>query len=224
MQSGECAPCAAEDAWDSWSQKSKGGLLIGCIVVGLVALAVAFLQPVWPALERAIDAATQAAADGARRAADAGSTCYRRCCCRGPPLDEPAAAAGTKAASLSHDKAGVLTPVSAAPGAAPGAVLAGHHHHTRRIDVNAVQHSLASNAAFAIGNVAAFVAEVDGGAEEEDTGAGADVSGVERQTDFLDRVEEFLLQFKAAMKIFINFFRTTPALHCTAPALTRGVR
>ena len=234
LQSGECAPCDPEDAWDSWSQDSKGGLLIGCIIAGLLVLAIAFLQPVWPALERAVDVALQAAADGARRAADACSACFRRCCCRGPPVDEHDAAADTKAAqpprdasdksehnvAATGDKAGAETAVSAASGAA---APMGHHHRTRRIDVNAVEHSLASNAAFAVGNVAAFVAEVDGGAQEEDTGAGGEASGVERQTDFLDRVEEVLLQFKAAMKIFINFFRTTPPCACAACALTRSV-
>ena len=217
LQSGECAPCAAKDAWDNWSQDSKGGLLVGCIVVGLVALAVAFLQPVWPALERAVDATLQAAVDGSRRAADSGSACYRRCCCRGPSLVEPSAAMDTKAAPPLHDavargvdatadKAGGITPVSVAPEAAAKTASSNHHHRTRRIDANAVDHSLASNAAFAIGNVAALVTEVDGGAEEDDTGA-VQVVGVERQTDFMDRVEEVFLQFKAATKIFVNFFR-----------------
>ena len=220
VQSGECAPCAAEDAWDSWSQGSKGGLLIGCIVVGLGVLAIAFLQPVWPALERAVDAALQSAADGGRRAADSVSACFRRCCCRAPPLVDSSAVTApvdTKAATplrdagacsveAAADKASGTTPVSVAPGSATMTVPVGHHHNTRRIDVSAVQHSLASNAAFAVGNAAAFVAEVDGGAEDEDAVVG-DASGVERQTDFLDRVEEFFLQFKAATKIFVNFFR-----------------
>ena len=67
-----------------------------------------------------------------------------------------------------------------------------------------MNHSLAANAAFAVGNVAAFVAEVDGGAEEEDTAGAGVAAGVERQTDFLDRLEEAIMQIKAAGTILIK--------------------
>ena len=237
MQSGECAPCDPEDAWDSWSQRSKGGLLIGCIIAGLIVLAVAFLQPVWPALERGVEAATEAAAKAAGRAADAGSACFNRCCCRGAPAvdEKPAAkakaaeaqaehAAPPQAVSITSDAAS-SPPDTGAPKPSLTSVTSrlGHHHHTRRINAEAVEHSLAANAAFALGNVAAFAAQVDGGAEEEDTGAGGEPSGVERQTDFLDRLEEFVMQFKAAMKVFINFFRAFPLRVRCLRALTRSV-
>jgi len=211
LQSGACAPCKPQDAWDSWSQRSKAGLLVGCIVAGLFVLAIAFLQPVWPALERATDAAISGATEGARRASDAGSACFRRCCCRGPPPVDAAPVktvddTPTETESLSS-KAGADVP---AAGQDPQSIAAGqiarlgHFHHTRRIDVNAVNHSLAANAAFAVGNVAAFVAEVDGGAEEEDTAGAGVAAGVERQTDFLDRLEEAIMQIKAAGKILIK--------------------
>ena len=212
MQSGECAPCDAADAWDSWSQRSKGGLLAGCIVAGLVVLALAFLQPVWPGLEHATEAAMEAAANGARRAGDAAMACFRRCCCRGLP---DATDGQSKPGSAgSEDAVPSPTRTPAAPDAEPclesvasmPSRMGLNKHHTRRIDVNAVEHTLASNAAFAAGNVVAFVTEVDGGAEEEDT-EGVGARGVERQTDFLDRLEEFMLQFKASFKILINFFR-----------------
>ena len=236
LQSGECALCDPEDAWDSWSQDSKGGLLIGCIIAGLIVLSTAFLQPVWPALERGVAAASEAAAKAASRAAGAASDCFRRCCCRdAPAADEHPPAKATKAhaehaapppavTSIAKDAASSPSDASS-PKASLTSVSSqlGHHHRTRRIDTEAVEHSLAANAAFALGNVAAFVAQVDGGAEEEDTGAGEEPSGVERQTDFLDRVEEFFLQFKAAMKVFINFFRACPLRMRCLRALTRSI-
>ena len=218
MQSGECAPCNPEDAWDSWKQKSKAGLLVGCIIAGTFVLALAFLLPVWPALERGVNTATEAATKVAGRTADAGSACFRRCCCRGAPaVDKQPPAKTTEAAqdaappqTVSITQEAASSPADAdAPKASLTSSVSqlGHHHRTRRIDTEAVNHSLAANAAFALGNVAAFAAQVDGGVEEEDTGVGGQ-SGVECQTDFLDRLEEFFMQFKAAMKVFVNFFRT----------------
>ena len=230
MQSGECAVCDPKEAWDSWSQRSKGGLLVGCIIAGLIALAVAFLQPVWPGLEQAIEAATKATSNGIHRAGDAASACYRRCCCRGPPPvemhhakakhdtapdgehtpPEPIALTNGDAAvngdANDNGKLKGTSPSAPLPTATPAAPLV-RKHHTRRIDAEAVEHTLASNAAFAMGNVAAFVAGVDGGAEEEDTAGAGEASGVERQTDAMDRLEELLLQFKSALKILVNFFQ-----------------
>jgi hypothetical protein len=226
MQSGECAPCAAENAWDSWSQKSKAGLLVGCIIAGLFGLALAFLQPVWPALERGVEAAADAVIKAAGRAANFGAACFRRCCCgRGAPAaDEQPPAKTVEAQAATASPPDPSDPTASLPMAT---ARLGHHHHTRRIDTEAVNHSLAANAAFALGNVAAFVAEVDGGAEEEDTGAGGEASGVERHTDFLDRLEELFLQFKASMKVFVNFYRTRmrqSALRaCYLRALTRSI-
>ena len=77
------------------------------------------------------------------------------------------------------------------------------HHRSKRFDVGAVERSLASNAAFAVGNVAAFVSGVDGGVEEEDT-AGMQTSGVERHTDAMDRIDELIIQFKGYSKILVK--------------------
>ena len=77
------------------------------------------------------------------------------------------------------------------------------HHRSKRFDVGAVERSLASNAAFAVGNVAAFVSGVDGGVEEEDT-AGMQTSGVERHTDAMDRIDELIVQFKGYSKILVK--------------------
>ena len=235
MQSGECASCDPADAWDSWRPKSKAGLLVGCTIVGLFVLAIAFLQPVWPALERGVEATAEAAVKAAGRAADAGSACFRRCCCHGAPAVDkqpPAKTAEVPAKDAALPQAVSITKDAASSPAdanAPKASLnsapsgLGHHHRTRRIDTEAVDHSLVANAAFALGNVAAFAAQVDGGVEEEDTGGAEGPSGVERQTDFLDRLEEFLMQFKAAMKVFINFFRTFLLRVRCLRSLTRSI-
>ena len=78
LQSGVCAPCSPNDAFDAWSTGSKAGLLVGCIIFAIIVLAVAVFQPIAPAVENGI-AATVSAAQAAKTRLVACITCA--CCC-----------------------------------------------------------------------------------------------------------------------------------------------
>ena len=237
LQSGECAPCRPRDAWVNWSRGARGGLLAACVVFALAFIALAFLQPVLPGLERGVSAATARASAAAERVQRHATACMHRCCVccfrevKAPSGDQPPSppahanedgvtrqtSVQLSAVTVDGDGAQAAMPAESAVSAPQPQPQphAGFHHKTRKLDVAAVERSLAANAAFAMGNVAAFVADVDGGVEEEDTGAAEAVSGVERHTDAMDRLDEAISQFKAYLKILI---KCAPQRQCSTHA------
>ena len=269
LQSGECAPCKPENAWRNWSSSARGGLVAGCVIFALIFLALVFLQPVFPELERVADAATARFLRAVDQSTEVATNCFHRCCCCFAPtptkearksaaksrktsttddampesdllsadanglsvLKTVAPVANGNGASHSHaDTAGehavsATTTKSSVPAQASGSIVfvngaseaenvanplgqvsGKFHHRSKRFDVGAVERSLASNAVFAVGNVAALVTQVDGGIEEEDT-TGAQTSGIERQTDTMDRIDEFIIQLKGYTKILVKCAR-----------------
>ena len=223
LQSGECAPCAPEDAWRNWSSHARGGVIAGCFIFALVFVTLTFLQPLFPELERWTEGATAHFLRAWEHSMEAATRCFHRCCCCFAPTPKARKSSdqSRKVSTTNGDETGINsltaqdksaavhdapTPgsngASKADSAAPNDTQR-FHHRSKRFDVAAVERSLASNAAFAVGNVVAFAAGVDGGVQEEDT-AGAETSGVERHTDAMDRIEEFIIQLKGYTKILIK--------------------
>ena len=208
LQSGECAPCRERDAWANWSRGAKAGTLVACIIFAIVFITLAFLQPVLPGLERKVDDLTARAMETGQRMQERATACFHSCCSccvravekDPPPKPEQAIdAAPPPRRSESLLCAAPAAPAHAEAEAKPHPL---HHHKTRKLDVAAVERSLAANAAFAVGNVAAFMSDIDGGVEEDDTGE--EVSGVERHTDAMDRLEELMIQLKGYSKILVK--------------------
>lgn len=140
LQSGACSPCNPADAWDSWSPRNQAGLLVGCVIVGMVFLALAFLQPAWPRLERAADATKKRLLAAARRVADAVSAVLSYGARKHAPTATPAAP--ETSTEVDH---------AAGDAAAPDSERAQSerlHRHSRRLSLLAVSDSLAANAAF----------------------------------------------------------------------------
>ena len=57
MQSGACAPCDPSQAYANWSKNNKTMLLVGSVVVGIVGVLLLLFQPLFPYLERRLNAA-----------------------------------------------------------------------------------------------------------------------------------------------------------------------
>ena len=213
-QSGECAICDPADAWPNWSQQNKAGLLVGCLVFALLFIAFVFFQPLSPSLERAADTGSAACATFADRALEAFKRCL--CCACGYKTHRPVVKEDhesdneEKPHTTSTENASGAHPPQTSETAAEQKPV--QRHRTNRIDVSAVEHSLAANAAFAAGNVIAFAADVDGGVEEEDTVGEGERSAVEAHTDMADRIDEWIIQIKGYTKVFIKCDPTPPRL------------
>ena len=207
-QSGECAVCAPGDAWANWSQRSKAGLLVGCLVFALLFIAFAFLQPLSPTLERVADGIMAAFSSFAERS----QASIKRCLCGASP-EKTKEAADKEHQAAGHEEEAQPIELHSGEGAAPqpsdkvetAAVQKPvQRHRSNRVDASVLEHSLAANAAFAAGNVIALATQVDGGMEEEDTVGEGERGAVEAQTDMADRLDELISQIKGYSKVFIK--------------------
>ena len=174
LQSGVCAPCDPKDAFDNWSSGSKGGLLVGCAVAGVIIIAFGLFQPLSPGLERIAEAGVAKA----HSTKDALFACVTCACCRSKPATKTTADAAARA-----------------PQSSETVVVA-----TARDE--AVNHALSSNAAFGLGMAMAAAdsgddAESSGGDSE---GGGA----VEAALDFQDELEELLEKLQRYAKIVVK--------------------
>ena len=207
-QSGECAVCAPGDAWANWSQRSKAGLLVGCLVFALLFIAFVFLQPLSPTLERVSDGIMAACSSFAERS----QASVKRCLCGASPektkeaADKEHQAAGheeeAQPIELHSGEGAAAQPSEKAETAAVQKPV--QRHRSNRVDASVLEHSLAANAAFAAGNVIALATQVDGGMEEEDTVGEGERGAVEAQTDMADRLDELISQIKGYSKVFIK--------------------
>jgi hypothetical protein len=208
VQSGECLPCDAADAWTAWSPGSRAGLLVGCVVAGLIVIAFGFLQPLVPALERAA-AAISAGAKAARVKAVSCITCA---CCR-RKQSEPAASDAPKAIDLQSSAA---APAGQPAAAGDASKSQHHHHHSNHAAQDGAVHQAEGNAAFAMGNMAALMS--DDGGDEDDGGSDEGVAG---HMDFLDVFEETLNKLQRFGKIII---KCAPACVCARAVAPRRKR
>ena len=195
LQSGVCAPCDPKDAFDNWSQGSKGGLLIGCIIAGLIILAFALFQPIVPALERSATAMTEAAGSATERL----KACITCACCRSKPR-EPIPAASTEGAAAHHNGANGKHDKEAKK----------HNGTVAEAREQAMDHIVSSNAAFAMGGFASALAGDDGGDEDDgegsNSGGGFD-EGIAEHLDFMDELEEKLEKLQKISKIIVKCAR-----------------
>jgi hypothetical protein len=198
LQSGVCAPCDPKDAFDNWSQGSKGGLLIGCIIAGLIILAFGLFQPIVPALERSATAMTEAAGSATERL----KACITCACCRSKP-DEPAPAEPIAGAAAPHNG---LNGANGANG--KHAKEAKKHGGTvAEARENAMDHIVSSNTAFAMGGFASAFAGDDGGNDDDgegSNGSGGFDEGIAEHLDFMDELEEKLEKLQKISKIIVK--------------------
>jgi hypothetical protein len=182
LQSGVCAPCDPKDAFDNWSSGSKCGLLIGCIIAGILILAFGLFQPLSPGLE-GIAAAVVAAAHSVKDALVSCVTCARRRSRKPPPpppADEkavlPAKAAPAPHSSDKHEAAGSVTAARN----------------------EALDHTLNSNVAFGLG-----MAMADD--DDRSNGDGSEGLGhMDAALDGMDELEELLEKLQKYMKILVK--------------------
>ena len=196
LQSGVCAPCDPKDAFENWSEGSRGGLIIGCAIAGVIIIAFALFQPLSPGLEYAATRIVDAASAGASSLKEAVVSCVT-CACRssGPP-DPPAAKIDEDAA---RD-----------PTSAPQAIRAS----TR--DAGAASLGLG-------GMMGSLGGDDGGGGEDEDEGGSASESdgAVDMALDFQDEMEELLEKLQKYAKIIIKCVARLQCLVAGFAALTR---
>lgn len=201
LQSGQCLPCRASDAFDNWGERSKAALLVPCIIAGLVVIAFALFQPIVPALEHA--SATILASLSA--ACELSFSC---CCCRRESSKESAHA-------TSHCKAGadddvVLSDMNPAPAVgmatphADGAPTVAPQRKTGILQAHqavqaAVAHGIDATLASGIGNAMAVGMELDEDEMEE--------NAAEVILEGFDGLEDLVEQVRRVAKILINFYQ-----------------
>ena len=179
LQSGVCAPCDPKDAFDNWSDGSKGGLLIGCAAAGVIIIAFALFQPLSPGLELAANRIVDAASAAAAWLKEALASCVA-CVCR-------SSAAEPSASKIDEDAA--RDPGSGSPSQVPLASMRN-----------------AGAASLGLGGLAMAGGDDDGGGEEEDDGeSGSESDGaVDVVLDFQDELEEMLEKLQKYAKIIVK--------------------
>ena len=102
-----------------------------------------------------------------------------------------------------------------------------HHRHFEERQVYGVVHADATmaaqvqtNAAFAMGSMAAFTG--DDGGDDEGGGGGMNISGVEGQLDFMDMLEELIEKLQKMSKIIVNVRARAFAALLDCALLTRA--
>jgi hypothetical protein len=199
LQSGVCGPCDPKDAFDNWSTGSKGGLLIGCIVAGVIVVAFGLFQPLSPGLER-IAAAMVAAAHSVK---DALMSCITCGCCRRTD-------ASTARKQIAHD---------AARGPQSNESNKNETGFVATARDEAVDHALNSTAAFGLGM--AMMGD-DNYGDAGSSGSGSEGErAVEAALDFQDEMEELLEALQRYAKIIVKCVHRRRHAHSRRGGLCR---
>jgi hypothetical protein len=223
MQSGVCAPCDPADAWAAWPRRSRAGLLVGMVVVGLALLALLFFQPIVPALERGVQAALKRASAAAHCAKER----FCSCCCGRQSSNAlaPSDGAGDSAAAPGQPRSEALvaatTSAPAQEDAAPGDAASVHQHHLHAVRV-AHQHTqdqaAAHQAAFAVGSAVVLGSMLADGADELDGGSSLGDGAVAEADETMNLLEEMVDMLRKIAKIIVKSARLRPALQRFADA------
>jgi hypothetical protein len=201
VQSGVCAACDPKDSFANWNETFKSLLYAAAIILGFLAIAVLFFQPLSPRLERMVDATIEFGTNASARAKD----CLKCACCRKKPEADAAPKAKAedevKAETKQQPQTAALAPNPqamaasttvriGADGAASGDAHAAQHHGAaafrakhysdaaKEAHHDAIDFQLAGNMAYAAGVASAF--NVPGGNDNnnDDNDDGSDGGSV----------------------------------------------
>ena len=201
LQSGVCAPCDPQDAFENWSEGSRSGLIIGCAVAGVIIIAFALFQPLSPGLEFAATKIWDAASAAASWLKEALVSCVT-CACRSSSSGRSDLAAPKIDEDAARDPDSEPTRQGAMP--------------VSSRNVGAASLGLG-------GMMGGMMADDNGGGEGEDEGGSESDGAVDVALDFQDEMEEMLEKLQKYAKIIIKCVARSCLPACFT-ALTRHAR
>ena len=239
IQSGVCAICSPSDSFANWNGTFKSLLYAAAVILGFLAVAVLFFQPLIPRLEKAVDATIEFGSNAATHA----KSCIKCACCRKKPEDdatdkakaEPETTQKPESAPETQEMA-AHTGTAAAAADQPHAVhqhgaAAFHAKHyseaAKNANHDAANFQLAGGVAYAAGVASVLRGPGDDNDDDDDSDSGGSSSGsgggsvggfsgdggVDIAVNFTDDLQRALAKLQKMSKIFVRALRcgTLPA-------------
>jgi len=216
LQSGQCLPCDPKAAFTAWSPRLKGLLYAGAVVIAIFVVALAFLQPISPLLERIVAGATSFASNTAQGA----KACITCACCRKPKVEEKGKSGGVETAR-EHEKGSeavagasgaehsAQVQVIESTGPAAPAKSAALYRVKQDADLDAARKQAAdfeqnANRAFAAGLMMGAMVEEDGDDVEDDVEEEGE-EGVDAVLMLMDKIQRQLDKLAKVGKIMVKY-------------------
>ena len=230
IQSGVCAICSPGDSFANWNPTFKSLLYAAAVILGFLAVAVLFFQPLIPRLEKAVDATIEFGSNAATHA----KACIKCACCRKKPEEDAAEKAKAEPEAQKPESApetqamAAHTDMAGAPSDQPHAVhqrgaAAFHAKHysdaAKKAHTEATSFQLAGGMAYAAGVASIFSGpgEDNDDGDESDSGGSSSGSGsvggfsgdggVDMVVNFTDDLQRALAKLQKMSKIFVRALR-----------------